>query len=288
MKADLHCHTVLSDGAMDLDQIFQYAKRIDLDCISITDHESTHSIPVALELGNALGIHTIPGVEINAHHKETDITLHLLCYYPVDIKRMQRKLDKELAMQTNSILRSYQAIMKDYPVTMEQLHEASRQSTGVYYTHIMQILASMGYTGQPIGPLHKKLFSAGSPYRFEKSFFGIAEAVDLIHSCGGIVVLAHPGQYKNPMLLEMLIEDDFLDGIELYHPRNDEKTMDQIRTLAKEHDLLVTGGTDFHGMYSTTPYPLGSFLCPQEDLERLIAAGERANKAYFEKKALEL
>lgn len=283
MKADLHCHTVLSDGALDIDQLLLYAKRISLDYIAITDHESTHSIPAVLELGKELDINVIPGVEINARHKETDVTVHLLCYYPVDLKRMQRKLDKELAMQTDSILQSYQAIMKDYPVTMEQIEEASRQSTGVYYTHIMQVLASMGYTGQPIGALHKKLFSAGSPYRFEKTFFDVFEAVKLIRSCGGVVVLAHPGQYKNPMLMEMLIEDNFLDGIELYHPRNDEKTMDQIRTLAKEHDLFVTGGTDFHGMYSTTPHPLGSYLCPEEGLERLIAAGKQANKAFYQR-----
>ena len=84
--------------------------------------------------------------------------------------------------------------------------------------------------------------------------------------------------------MEMMIEDHMMDGIELNHPRNDEKTMEQIRILCKEHDLFMTGGTDFHGLYTTTPYPLGSFLCPQEGLERLIEAGKKANKAYYEKK----
>ena len=51
MKADLHCHTVLSDGAMRVDQIIPYAKRIGLDYIAISDHESTHSIPEAVRLG---------------------------------------------------------------------------------------------------------------------------------------------------------------------------------------------------------------------------------------------
>lgn len=51
MKADLHCHTVLSDGAMRVDQIMPYAKRIGLDYIAISDHESTHSIPEAVRLG---------------------------------------------------------------------------------------------------------------------------------------------------------------------------------------------------------------------------------------------
>ena len=57
MKADLHCHTVLSDGAMRVDQIIPYAKRIGLDYIAISDHESTHSIPEAVKLGKELGVH---------------------------------------------------------------------------------------------------------------------------------------------------------------------------------------------------------------------------------------
>ena len=76
MKADLHCHTVLSDGAMRVDQIIPYAKRIGLDYIAISDHESTHSIPEAVILGKELGVHAIPAVE-------TQTNVHILCYYPM-------------------------------------------------------------------------------------------------------------------------------------------------------------------------------------------------------------
>jgi predicted metal-dependent phosphoesterase TrpH len=96
MKADLHCHSVLSDGAMTVDGIMQFASRIDLDCISITDHISAHSIPAARKLGEELGIEVIPGAEITANHKETDINVHLLCYYPVNTRRLQRKMDQIL------------------------------------------------------------------------------------------------------------------------------------------------------------------------------------------------
>lgn len=284
MKADLHCHTVLSDGAMDLDSLLRYAKRIGLDYIAIADHSSTHSIPVAIELGKELDLHTIPAVEIPANHKETSINVHLLCYYPVDTKRLQKHLNKDLSAFSDSVTRSYKVLMDKYPVTMDQLYEASRQSTGIYYTHIMQVLSLMGYTATPIGELHNELFHSGSPYKFPNKYMDAKEAVELIRSCGGVVVLAHPGQYKNPMLMEMMIEENMIDGIEINHPRNDKKTMDQIRALCKEHDLFMTGGTDFHGLYTKTPYPLGSFLCPEEELERLIDAGKKANKAFYEKR----
>ena len=234
-----------------------------------------------LALGEELGINVIPGVEINSVHEASDTKPHLLCYYPADVKKLQRKLDRYLEYQRQTKLAMYEKIMEDYPITKEQLFEAARESTTLYEVHMMQVLASLGYTGTPIGELHRELFSFGSKYKLTQKDMTTHEAVSLIRSCGGIVVLAHPGEYKNPMLMEMLIEEKLIDGIELNHPRNDERTKDHIRSLAKEHDLFMTGGTDFHGIYTKTPYPIGSFLCPEEGLERLIAAGKAANEAYL-------
>ena len=130
---------------------------------------------------------------------------------------------------------------------------------------------------------HKELFRAGGPHKFPYRYMDAKTVTDLLHSCGGVVVLAHPGQYIADNVMEMMIEEHMLDGIELNHPRNDEKTREHITSLCKEHDLFMTGGTDFHGLYTKTPYPLGSFLCPKEGLHRLILAGEQANKAFYEK-----
>ena len=94
MKADLHCHTVLSDGAMRVDQIIPYAKRIGLDHIAISDHESTHSIPEAVKLGKELGVHAIPAVK--QMHGTTPTNVHILCYYPIDTDRLQNYLSKDL------------------------------------------------------------------------------------------------------------------------------------------------------------------------------------------------
>lgn len=285
MKADLHSHTVLSDGALNVDQLISQAKRVGLDYIAVTDHNSTHSIPAVLALGEELGINVIPGVEINSVHEASDTKPHLLCYYPADIKKLQRKLDRYLEYQRQTKLAMYEKLMEDYPITKEQLFEAARDSTTLYEVHMMQVLASLGYTGTPIGELHRELFSSGSKYKLTQKDMTTHEAVSLIRSCGGIVVLAHPGEYKNPMLMEMLIEEKLIDGIEMNHPRNDERTMDHVRSLAREHDLFMTGGTDFHGIYTKTPYPIGSFLCPEEELERLIAAGKEANRAYLHSNA---
>lgn len=94
MKADLHCHTVLSDGAMRVDQIMPYAKRIGLDYIAISDHESTHSIPEAVRLGKELGVLRFLPSRQQAWHEETQTNVHILCYYPIDTDRLQHSLSK--------------------------------------------------------------------------------------------------------------------------------------------------------------------------------------------------
>ena len=85
--------------------------------------------------------------------------------------------------------------MDEYPITMEQLYEVSKESTGVYYTHIMQVLSMMGYTGTPIGKLHNELFRAGGPHKFpyrymdakQSLIFSILVAVSLfLHIQGNI------------------------------------------------------------------------------------------------------
>src|SRR5699024_10705620 len=116
MKADLHCHTVLSDGAMDIEQLLNYASGIHRDYIAIADHASTHSIPAACARGEELILHVIPALEIAALHKETGMNVHLLCYYPADTKRLQKRLDKDLKLFSDSVIRSYQSLMDEYPI----------------------------------------------------------------------------------------------------------------------------------------------------------------------------
>ena len=115
MKADLHCHTVLSDGAMRVDQIIPYAKRIGLDYIAISDHESTHSIPEAVKLGKELGVHAIPAVEANAWHEETQTNVHILCYYPIDTDRLQNYLSKDLKKLSDAVIALRLSILSEGP-----------------------------------------------------------------------------------------------------------------------------------------------------------------------------
>jgi predicted metal-dependent phosphoesterase TrpH len=107
--------------------------------------------------------------------------------------------------------------------------------------------------------------------------------LDLIHSAKGVAVMAHPVMFNNTELLLELIEAGKLDGIEAYHysatPTQQQKLVD----IAKEHDLIVTGGSDFHGLYNETMTHIGSMTTDKENLDKLFKLihinSQKANKA---------
>ena len=135
----------------------------------------------------------------------------------------------------------------------------------------MRALFDAGYTTTIYGPLFNQLFarktgSCSVLYRYPDVY----EVLNAIHEAGGIAVMAHPSVYQSMDLLRELVDKNLLDGVEVYHPRNTQEDIPQILELAKQHDLLVTGGSDFHGMYSSTDQSfIGSRTVGKETLERL-------------------
>ena len=89
--------------------------------------------------------------------------------------------------------------MDEYPITMDQLYEVSKESTGVYYTHIMQVLSMMGYTGTPIGQLHNELFRAGGPHKFPYRYMDAKTVTDLLHPAEALSCLHILGSIKLTM-----------------------------------------------------------------------------------------
>ena len=148
MKADLHCHTVLSDGAMRVDQIIPYAKRIGLDYIAISDHESAHSIPEAVRLGKELGVHADSFRD--GKRWNSDRELHNECAH--------------ILLLLSMLSKSYQlSLMDEYPITMDQLYGSIKRNDGVYYTLSWSSFwwNMMGYTGTlcPKEGLHRLILA---------------------------------------------------------------------------------------------------------------------------------
>jgi hypothetical protein len=173
---------------------------------------------------------------------------------------------------------------KRFPITPEFVLKCASGSTNIFKQHIAHALMECGYTHTIFGELYHELFSSDSPncISVEPSFPDVREVLEAIHDAGGIAVLAHPAFYDSFDLLDELIELG-LDGVEVWHPTADEETVAHLKRTAREHNLLMTGGSDFHGMYNSRLTALGDCLTPDEQLTELL--NYKAKQRRLQKKA---
>lgn len=277
MSIDLHVHTRVSDGSMDMVQIALLAKRLGLKGLGIANHDTVAGLDEALEVGRKHGIKIIPGIEISAYDYQRGRKAHILGYLMDNLalvgKACQTTLEKR---QKNSrwIVEKLQA--EGYPISWELVEILAAGSTNVYRQHIVHALLDTGYTPAFRGKLYEKLFGKtkngmpGGIVSREIEYMDVFKALNIVKKAGGIAVLAHPAGYNNQELIPELCNQG-LDGLEVWHPSHNEKAVEELSALAEYYGLLQTGGSDFHGMYEGKENPLGSRVMPQEWLEKLMA-----------------
>ena len=272
MVGDLHCHTTLSDGSMALPDVIAYAKQRGLTHLAITDHDTMAGVEQAVALGKQYGVQVIPGVEISTQdNTRGGRMVHLLCYFPQDTTRILQlcaQTTESRTVSTEQMLRNTQAY---YPLTAEHAHYYGSGSVSFYKVHIMRALMDLGFTDRIYGDVYRQLFHPKTGSCFvHHDYPDVLQVLDLIAQSGGISVLAHPQAYDTMDLFEELAAQHKIDGVEVYHPKNTPEGMQRMLDVAGQQNLIVTGGTDFHGMYTTKPYPLGSFVTQQQSIERLL------------------
>ncbi len=278
MASDLHCHTKISDGSMGIDELIAIAKRRGLTAISVTDHDTTAAATRAVVIGRRQGVDVIHGVEFSTMDTKRGNKAHLLCYLcdtPDRLEGMCRRIGESRRKAAMGMVRK---VMRYYPITPELIVKCATGSTNIYKQHIMHALMDAGYAEAIYGELYDKLFAPGTGAALiEAEYPDTREVLELIHSAGGIAVLAHPMVYHNEELLEELAENG-LDGVEVWHPGHSPEETERLRAFAGEKGLLATGGSDFHGMYTRSARPLGSTAAPDECLQALLAYKDKRRK----------
>lgn len=276
MIGDLHCHTRLSDGSMSIDDLVFYAKRAGLDFVAITDHDTMEGVTRAAILGKRYGISVVAGVEVTCYDYQRGRAAHILCYLPDKPDRLQGMLGQTLENRNRAGQKMIRAVTRFYPVTEEHIRRHAAGSKSVYIPHIMQALVDLGYDDRIYGDTYELLFGRdGLCYRAAE-YPPVHEAIELIHSAGGIAVLAHPPIYDSMDLLEELAEKNLLDGVEAYHHSISQRDASDIGEIADRYGLLRTGGSDFHGMYDKAPRPLASCITAEEDIAALFSYKKNA------------
>jgi hypothetical protein len=278
VTADLHCHTKISDGSVGIEEIIAMAKRRGLSAISVTDHDAIAGATRAVIIGKRQQVKVIHGVEFSTMDTQRGKKIHLLCYdceTPDRLEGLCRRIGESRKKAAMAMVRK---VMRYYPITPEMIVRCATGSTNIYKQHIMHALMDAGYADSIYGELYYKLFDPDQGTALiEPEYPDFHEVMDLIHSSGGIAVMAHPPLYESEGAIEELISLG-LDGIEVWHPNHTEEDVARLSALAAQHKLLMTGGSDFHGMYSTHARPLGSTSMPDENVQALLSYKDRQNR----------
>lgn len=271
MSVDLHCHTRLSDGSLGIEEIIIFALKKGLSTIAITDHDCLAGTVRSKVIGARHGLQVIPGVEFSSTCEEIGKNLHILCYLP-DSPDMLEGLCKR---NSQSRKRASHFMMlqtaKRFNIPTEFIAKCATGSTNLFKKHIMQSLIECGYTDSFNGELYKELFTKDSENNIliVPKYESTKSVIDSIHEAGGIAVLAHPYRSGCEDSIDLLIKMG-IDGIEINHPSANEEQKANLRKIASKAKLLVTGGSDFHGLYNEYKVSLGDYTTSDEELHALL------------------
>ena len=279
MAADLHCHTKISDGSLGIDDLIAIAKRRGINTISVTDHDTTAGATRAVVIGQRQNLQVIHGIEFSTWDTQRDQRAHLLCYLadsPDRLEGLCRRIGESRRAAATEMVRR---VMRYYPITSDLIVKVASGSTNIFKQHIMHALMDAGYVDCIFGDVYDKLFNdENGVARVKVAYPDVRDVLKAIHEAGGIAVLAHPPVYHSESLLEELVPLG-LDGVEVWHPYHSEEQTAQLLDFAAQHNLLTTGGSDFHGMYSRTTRSLGSTSCPDEAVNALLTYKRAKTKA---------
>jgi 3',5'-nucleoside bisphosphate phosphatase len=248
---DLHCHSTASDGTLPAADVVRLAVENGLSALALTDHDTIAGVAEAAAEAKRLSLDFLPGIEISAEFPHPG-TMHLLGYGIDPTSETLRDLTKTLLAGRDNrnpkIVEKLQSL--NVAITMEEV-EAEAGGNVVGRPHIAAILHRKGYVSSIKEAFNKYLAPGGLAY-FDKERLTPKQAISMILESGGLPVLAHPIQLRcqNDAQLQRIVKDlvDLgLRGIEVIHSDHDANLIEQYSSLAKQYNLLKTGGSDFHG-----------------------------------------
>lgn len=281
-RVDLHLHTTHSDGSFSVRDVVTRAQQARVVALAITDHDTVTGIPDALAIGRELGIEVLPGIEISSRHHDSEV--HILGY-SFDWKQ-PHLLARLNTLRASRHDRNPQIVEKLRALGMDISYEEVRESAGtdsVGRPHIARVLMNRGYVTSAKEAFDRFLANGKAAY-VPRTLPDPGTAIGWILSAGGVPVLAHPSWVRDtPEGLAKFcrkLKEQGLKGIEVHYSTHRPSDTAEYLQLAKNLDLLVTGGSDFHGV--TKPdievgIGRGDLTVPEALLEPLKKAAAQAS-----------
>lgn len=250
--ADLHTHTVNSDGTYTVEEVIQQGAKKGLKVLAITDHDTVDGLlddEKIKEYEKKYGIEVIKGIEMSCNLNGKDV--HILGYFlNLKDKDFLKELERiaEIRNERNEKIIKKLADL-NVPVTREELNEVV-QGNVISKAHFAEIMLKKGYVNCKSDAFKNYLGKGGAAF-VEKRDYKPADAVDILKRNGAFVSLAHPKLItENIVEVESIIKDlveHGLNGLEINYYSFSEKDKKIYKKLAEKYNLVITGGSDFHG-----------------------------------------
>ena len=273
-KVDLHIHSTASDGKLSPEAVVQKAAGLGLTTIALADHDSVNGIAPALAAAKAFPqLRVIPSIEISTDvpHGEA----HVLGYF---IDYTSHKLQSTLARLRNSRRERAQGMIAKLAklgihIEWQRVQEIAGTGT-IGRPHIAQAMLEKGYITS-LKEAFTKYISQGGPAYVEREKMTPAEAVAMVLEANGLPVLAHPFTINNPEMVIIELKAAGMVGIEAYYNSYSADEVSKLVSLANKHNLIATGGSDYHGLDASNETMIGGVDVPMESAERLIALAKQ-------------
>ena len=275
MFADLHLHTNFSDGTYTPEELTAHGKRLGFKALALSDHDTVEGCARMAVACSTEAIEFIPATELTAEFDGNE--LHILGYF---INTTDAKLLVELArfqrVRQDRIREMVACIQKlNVPLREEMVFDLARcQSPG--RPHVARALVQAGLCTN-LDEAFERFLRKGKPAWVPKFKMSAVQAIDLIHHAGGLAVLAHPALNNCDDLIPALAESG-LDGLECYHTKHPWAVAEHYEKMAEQLKLLVTGGSDCHGVSKGRPL-IGGIKLPYWRVERMKAALKKLHPA---------
>lgn len=269
-RVDLHVHSTASDGRLTPAEVIREAAERGLSYIALADHDSVAGIAAAKAAAKSLPqLKVIPGIEISTDIPQGEV--HILGYF---IDYTDPELLANLDRFKNSRLRRAKEMVAKLEglgvhVDWQRVQEISGSST-IGRPHIAQAMMEKGYVAS-FKEAFDEYLAHGRPAYVEREKMLPAEAVAIIVKAQGLAVLAHPLTVNEPEAMISELKPAGLAGMEAYYNGYTAEEVDQLVELAQRHNLIATGGSDYHGIEPDNETAIGGADVPLEAAERLIA-----------------
>lgn len=267
---DLHTHTTASDGRCTPEELVIRAATAGVTTLGLTDHDTVAGCAAAAAACCAHNIEFVAGIEITAVADERDV--HVLAYFfDLDSSPLQMFLAKQRTQRVERVREMLDRLAKHGvhldadDVLRPGLLDAAKAAGRPW---IARALVSAGHVAS-ISEAFDTWLSRGCPGFVPRTGASPRDVIELVHDASGIVSLAHPVLVKHDEWIATFAAAG-LDAIEAYHSDHNEADTERYLSMAREFDLLVTGGSDFHADAEHGGRGPGSVALPKPHYERLL------------------